>query len=53
MLRCDVTTLFPDLVQPVLGQSMRKQAPEKMLLEAVCEVLGLCGGSSEFLGAPR
>lgn len=34
MLRCDVITLFPDLVQPVLGQSMLKRAQEKNLLEA-------------------
>ena len=34
MLRCDVITLFPDLVQPVLGQSMLKRAQEKGLLEA-------------------
>ncbi len=33
MLRCDVITLFPDLVQPVLGQSMLKRAQEKGLLE--------------------
>jgi len=52
-LRCDVITLFPDLVQPVLGQSMLKQAPEKMLLEAPCEILGLRGSSIEFLGAAR
>jgi tRNA (guanine37-N1)-methyltransferase len=34
MLRCDVLTLFPDLVQPVLGQSMLKRAQEKGLLDA-------------------
>lgn len=34
MLRCDVVTLFPDLVQPVLNQSMLKRAQEKGLLEA-------------------
>ena len=34
MLRCDIVTLFPDLVQPVLGQSMLKRAQEKGLLEA-------------------
>jgi tRNA (guanine37-N1)-methyltransferase len=34
VLRCDVITLFPDLVQPVLGQSMLKRAQEKGLLEA-------------------
>lgn len=33
MLRCDVITLFPDLVGPVLGQSMLKRAQEKGLLE--------------------
>ena len=41
MLRCDIITLFPDLVQPVLGQSLLKQAPEKMLLEAACEMYRL------------
>ena len=34
MVRCDVITLFPDLVQPVLEQSMLKRAQEKNLLEA-------------------
>jgi tRNA G37 N-methylase TrmD len=34
MLRCDVLTLFPDLVQLVLDQSMLKQVPGKMLIEA-------------------
>ncbi len=34
MLKCDIITLFPDLVQPVLGQSMLKRAQEKGLLEA-------------------
>lgn len=33
MLRCDIITLFPDMVQPVLGQSMLKRAQEKSLLE--------------------
>ncbi|MEW6544005.1 MAG: tRNA (guanosine(37)-N1)-methyltransferase TrmD [Nitrospirota bacterium] len=33
MLRCDVLTLFPDMVLPVLGQSMLKRAQEKGLLE--------------------
>jgi len=32
-LYCDIITLFPDLVQPVLGQSMLKRAQEKGLLE--------------------
>ena len=32
-LRCDIVTLFPDLVGPVLGQSMLKRAQEKGLLE--------------------
>ncbi len=41
MLRCDVIARFPDLVQPVLGQSRLKQAPEKMLLEAACEMYRL------------
>lgn len=34
ILRCDIVTLFPDLVLPVLGQSMLKRAQEKGLLEA-------------------
>jgi len=34
VVRCDVITLFPDLVQPVLEQSMLKRAQEKNLLEA-------------------
>lgn len=34
MLRCDIITLFPDMVQPVLGQSMLKRAQDKNLLEA-------------------
>jgi tRNA (guanine37-N1)-methyltransferase len=33
VLRCDVITLFPDLVQPVLEQSMLKRAQDKGLLE--------------------
>lgn len=33
MLRFDVLTLFPDLVAPVLGQSILKRAQEKGLLE--------------------
>ncbi len=33
MLRCDVITLFPDLVRPVLEQSMLKRAQDKGLLE--------------------
>ncbi|MBM4132477.1 MAG: tRNA (guanosine(37)-N1)-methyltransferase TrmD [Nitrospira sp.] len=33
-MRCDIVTLFPDLVLPVLGQSMLKRAQEKGLLEA-------------------
>ena len=32
-MRCDVITLFPDMVVPVLGQSMLKRAREKGLLE--------------------
>ncbi|MGQ0811740.1 MAG: tRNA (guanosine(37)-N1)-methyltransferase TrmD [Nitrospiraceae bacterium] len=32
-MRCDILTLFPDLVTPVLGQSMLKRAQEKGLLE--------------------
>ena len=34
MLRCDIITLFPELIQPVLGQSMLKRAQDKNLLEA-------------------
>jgi len=34
VLRCDVITLFPDLIQSVLGQSMLKRAQDKNLLEA-------------------
>ena len=32
-MRCDIITLFPDMVLPVLGQSMLKRAKEKGLLE--------------------
>jgi tRNA (guanine37-N1)-methyltransferase len=32
-MRCDIITLFPDMVMPVLGQSMLKRAREKGLLE--------------------
>ncbi len=32
MLRCEIVTLFPDMVRPVLGQSMLKRAQEKGLL---------------------
>ncbi|WP_447984380.1 tRNA (guanosine(37)-N1)-methyltransferase TrmD [Nitrospira sp. Nam74] len=32
-MRCDIITLFPDMVLPVLGQSMLKRAREKGLLE--------------------
>ena len=32
-MRCDIITLFPDIVVPVLGQSMLKRAREKGLLE--------------------
>ena len=32
-MRCDIITLFPDMVVPVLGQSMLKRAREKGLLE--------------------
>jgi len=41
VLRCDVITLFPDLVQPVPGQGMLKQVPEKILLEAAYDMQGL------------
>lgn len=32
-LRCDILTLFPEMVMPVLGQSMLKRAQDKGLLE--------------------
>ncbi len=32
-MRCDVLTLFPDMIVPVLGQSILKRAQEKGLLE--------------------
>jgi hypothetical protein len=48
-----VITLFPDLVQPVLGQSMLKQVLERMLLEAAREMYRLVRRSMEFLGARR
>lgn len=32
-MRCDILTLFPDLVRPVLGQSILKRAQEKGLVE--------------------
>lgn len=32
-MRCDILTLFPDMVAPVLGQSMLKRAQEKGLLD--------------------
>ncbi|HXX74713.1 MAG TPA: tRNA (guanosine(37)-N1)-methyltransferase TrmD [Nitrospiraceae bacterium] len=32
-MRCDVLTLFPDMIAPVLDQSMLKRAQEKGLLE--------------------
>jgi len=33
MIRCDIITLFPEMVLPVLGQSILKRAQEKGLLE--------------------
>ena len=33
MIRCDLVTLFPDMVLPVLNQSILKRAQEKGLLE--------------------
>ena len=33
MLRCDVITLFPEMMTPVLDTSMLKRAREKGLLE--------------------
>ena len=32
-MRCDILTLFPDMVAPVLGQSILKRAQEKGLLQ--------------------
>ena len=32
-MRCDVITLFPEMVAPVLGASMLKRAQEKGLLD--------------------
>lgn len=32
-VRCDIITLFPDMVLPILGQSMLKRAQEKGLVE--------------------
>ncbi|MGH7231505.1 MAG: tRNA (guanosine(37)-N1)-methyltransferase TrmD [Nitrospiraceae bacterium] len=32
-MRCDILTLFPDMVEPVLGRSMLKRAQEKGLVE--------------------
>ena len=32
MMRCDVLTLFPDMIEPVLGQSILKRARERGLL---------------------
>lgn len=34
-MRCDILTLFPDMVAPVLGQSILKRAQEKGLLEVL------------------
>jgi len=53
VLRCDVITLFPDLVEPVLGQGMLKQVPERILLEAAGVMLGSCANSTEFAGDKR
>lgn len=33
MMRCEILTLFPDMVRPVVSQSMLKRAQEKGLLE--------------------
>lgn len=33
MMRCEVLTLFPEMLRPVLGQSILKRAQEKGLLE--------------------
>ena len=38
-MRCAVLTLFPDMVAPVLGQSILKRAQEKGLLEVCVENL--------------
>ncbi len=51
MLRYDIVTLFPDLVQPVLGQSMLKQVPEKRCgWRLRVPSLGLRRSSLEFPG---
>jgi tRNA (guanine37-N1)-methyltransferase len=34
MMKCAVVTLFPEMIRPVLGQSMLKRAAEKGLLDA-------------------
>lgn len=34
-MKCDVITLFPDIIRPVIDQSMLKRAREKGLLEVV------------------
>ncbi|MEK6525896.1 MAG: tRNA (guanosine(37)-N1)-methyltransferase TrmD, partial [Nitrospirota bacterium] len=34
-MRCDIITLFPEMILPVLGQSMLKRAQEKGLLEVL------------------
>ncbi len=39
MMRCIVLTLFPEMVSPVLGQSMLKRAQDKGLLEVRLENL--------------
>ena len=38
-MRCAVVTLFPDMVAPVIGQSILKRAQEKGLLEVAVENL--------------
>lgn len=38
-MRCAVVTLFPDMVAPILGQSILKRAQEKGLLEVAVENL--------------
>ena len=39
-MRCDILTLFPDMVAPVLGQSILKRAQEKVCCTFTCETCG-------------
>ena len=53
VLRCDVITLFPDLVHLVLGQRLLKRAQNKGLLEVASDLLGVCRSGAEFVGDGR